>query len=172
MAAFEHAGPSLPAPWPLVLVGPTGWGSSGLEWAPVGAESEPTLGPDGRAVGAVVPVGAVDAPVLAGLYAGARLLAYVPLFEGYGLPPLEAMHQGVPVVVSTTVPSVAPAVGEHRGAVGVDPYDVVAIADALVAAATDEPLRRSLSAAGRALADGRTWRHAARAHLALWERLA
>ena len=54
----------------------------------------------------VVFTGAVPDPVLAALYRRARAFAYVPLTEGYGLPPLEAMRVGTPVVVSDEVPSV------------------------------------------------------------------
>ena len=44
--------------------------------------------------------------VLSELYRRARAFAYVPLTEGYGLPPLEAMRAGIPTVVSDEVPSV------------------------------------------------------------------
>jgi glycosyltransferase involved in cell wall biosynthesis len=165
--AFTLASPRLPDRWPLVVVGPPGWGSSGI------AEGKPPAAaprPPARPPGAVVPVGRVNAPVLAGLYEAARLLAYVPLFEGYGLPPLEAMRVGVPVVASTEVPSVTGS--EEPVAVRVDPRDVPGLARALVAAATDEDLRRALVAAGHSWVARRTWRHTAAAHLALWEGLA
>ncbi|HTX62279.1 MAG TPA: glycosyltransferase, partial [Acidimicrobiales bacterium] len=74
IAAYSRARRSLAGPWSLVVVGPRGWGDSGLAEA------------DG-----VVAAGAVDDGVLAALYAGARAFAYVPLTEGFGLPPLEAM---------------------------------------------------------------------------------
>ncbi|MBO0714149.1 MAG: glycosyltransferase family 4 protein [Acidimicrobiales bacterium] len=147
LAAYTLARPRLPEPWPLVVVGPAGWG-------PTLAASEGVhlAGPAGEGL-------------LSGLYAGARCLAYVPLLEGFGLPPAEAMARGTPVVASP-VPSTGGA------ALEVDPRDTEAIADGLVRAATDEPLRERLSAAGQARAAELTWARAARAHLEVWARAA
>ena len=64
---------ALPEPWPLVMVGPSGWGE----------QVAPSPG--------VVHAGTVSSTELSGLYASARLLAYVPLIEGFGIPPVEAM---------------------------------------------------------------------------------
>src|ERR1700722_17690761 len=89
--AFGLVRPSLPGRWPLVVVGPDGWGPEPLTPLPS----------DG-----VVFLGSVSAPGLAELYRRARAFAYVPLTEGYGLPPLEAMRVGTPSVVSDEVPSV------------------------------------------------------------------
>ena len=88
--AFRRVRPTLPEPWPLVIVGPTGWGRR--------ARPPDTDG--------VVFTGSVPDPVLSGLYRRARAFAYVPLTEGYGLPPLEAMAMGTAAVVSAEVPSV------------------------------------------------------------------
>ena len=96
--AFAPVRDSLPGPWPLVIVGPTGWGP------------EP---PAPRAADHVVFTGPVPDVVLSELYRRARAFAYVPLTEGYGLPPLEAMRAGIPTVVSDEVPSV-----HDLGAVG------------------------------------------------------
>lgn len=132
----------------LVVVGPTGWGD---------AVADP---PEG-----VVLAGKVDDGVLAALYAHALAFVYVPLLEGFGLPPVEAMIAGAPVIASDTVPSVAAA------ALLVSPVDTPALADALAAVITDPGLRADLSARGRARAAELTWRRAAEAHVALWESL-
>lgn len=152
LAGYRRARPLLPGPWPLVVVGPQGWGK------------DPTVDPpaDNQAV---VRTGKVEPGVLAGLYAGARCLVYVPLAEGWGLPPVEAMVAGTPVVASP-MPSTAGA------ALEVDPQDVAAIADALVVAATDEAVRGGLVSAGRARVAGLTWEAAARRHVELWESVA
>ena len=158
-AAYALVRPELPEPWPLVVVGPQGWGTAPLSAAGPGV-------PEG-----VVMVGEVSDGVLAALYQRARLFAYVPLTEGYGLPPVEAMTYGAPVVASTGVPSVDMAPGEDPVAVRVDPLDVEDIAQGLLSAAADEARRAALVAAGRALAATRTWREVARRHVAMWESL-
>ena len=159
VAAYELARPALDEPWPLVVVGPRGWGDAGV--------GRGVAGPAGVAV-----VGPVPDGVLAGLYASARAFAYVPLAEGFGLPPLEAMSFGVPVVTSTAVPSVTPAPGAPAAALRVAPDAVEAIAEALVQACTDPATRARLGQAGKELAATRSWRQAAAGHVALWESLA
>ena len=72
----------------------------------------------------------------------ARLLAYVPLVEGFGLPPVEGMAFGTPVVASP-LPSTAGAAFE------VDPLDTDSIAAGLLAVATDEDQRSRLRQLGR-----------------------
>ncbi|HUO48273.1 MAG TPA: glycosyltransferase family 1 protein [Acidimicrobiales bacterium] len=144
--AYDRARSSLPAPWPLLVVGPEGWGP----------DLEPGPG--------VLLSGAVGEGALSALYRRARLLAYVPLEEGYGLPVVEAMSCGTPVVASP-VPSTGGAAYE------VVPTDVDAIADALVAVATDEALRARLADSGRAHSAELTWARSARAHVELWRAL-
>ena len=65
-----------------------------------------------------------------GLYRDATVVAYVPLAEGWGLPPVEALHAGTRVVASATTPSVA----TTQSVVRVDPLDVERIAEGLLAA--------------------------------------
>jgi glycosyltransferase involved in cell wall biosynthesis len=147
LRAYVAVRPSLPEPWPLVVVGPEGWGELGA--VPAG----------------VVRAGPVRAAVLASLYRRARCLAYVPLLEGFGLPVVEAMRARLPVV-SSPLPAAA---GATRV---VDPGDVDAIAYGLLKVSTDEAVRRELIAAGARRADGLTWATTARHHAALWRELA
>jgi glycosyltransferase involved in cell wall biosynthesis len=97
-------------------------------------------------------VGDDDLPAL---YAAARVFAYPSLYEGFGIPPLEAMACGTPVVAST-----AGALPEVLGdaALLVDPFDEDALAEALQAAADD---RGELSKRGLARAARYTWQKAA-----------
>ncbi len=145
--AYALALPRLPEPWPLVVVGPLGWG--------------PALPPRPS-----VPLaGEVGGGVLSALYAGARLVAFVPRREGWGLPAVEAMSCGTPVV-ATPMPSTGGAAFE------VPPDDVEAIADGLVEVAGNEEVRSRLVAAGRQRAAGLTWDRAAARHLDVWRDLA
>ena len=129
-AAYGAARAALPAPWPLVVVGPAGWG--------------PRAGPPATVSCCRAPV---PAATLAGLYAGARLLAYVPLEEGYGLPPVEAMRMGTPVLTSP-LPSVGSA------SLVVNPEVVGEISEGITRLAVDDALRARLVAAGEAHAAG------------------
>ena len=146
--AYAAARPRLPEPWPLVLAGPAGWGP-GLGTPPAG----------------VVLAGAVAGGVLTALYQQARAFAYVPLWEGFGLPAVEAMGCGVPVV-ATPMPSTGDA------ALEVSPDDVAAMADALVTACVDDDARRQLVANGRARSGELTWGRSARRHVELWKAVA
>ncbi len=96
---------------------------------------------------------------LPALYSGACVFAFPSLYEGFGLPPLEAMACGVPVVASNTS-SVPEVVGD--AALVVDPYDVGALAEALERLLDDGELRSTLIARGRARARQFSWAAAAR----------
>jgi glycosyltransferase involved in cell wall biosynthesis len=157
LRAYRMARASLPEPWPLVIVGPTGWGPQVID-------------PEEQA--GVLLAGAVDDAVLTGLYRRARAFAYVPLTEGYGLPPLEAMRMGTPAVVAHEVPSVHDLgqAGEPPARV-VDPWNVDDIATGLVDVLTDDDLRVDLAARGQAHALKRTWLAVAQQHRELWRSL-
>ncbi|MEN8152248.1 MAG: glycosyltransferase family 1 protein, partial [Planctomycetota bacterium] len=102
--------------------------------------------------------GVVGPGELAMLYRGARALVYPSAVETFGLPPLEAMACGCPVVASnrTSVPEVC-----GDGALLVDPDDVPALAEALRRVLTDEDLRSGLVERGFANVSRFTWERAA-----------
>ena len=96
---------------------------------------------------------------LATLYRTARCLVFPSLFEGFGLPVLEAFVAGLPVACSSTS-----AVGELAGgaAATFDPTDVEAIAEALSRVWSDDATRAALVEAGHARAEGYSWDRLAR----------
>jgi len=106
----------------------------------------------------VVITGFVPEEDLVALYNAAELLVYPSLYEGFGLPVLEAMACGTPVVTSPSgsLPEVS---GE--AALMVDPLNVAEIADALWRVVDDASLRQDLVARGLARAQQFSWRQAA-----------
>jgi glycosyltransferase involved in cell wall biosynthesis len=104
-------------------------------------------------------LGFVDAHHLPALYRQAEGLAYPSLYEGFGLPPLEAMACGVPCLTSNTT-SLPEAVGD--AAVTVDPESVGELADGLLRVLFDQDLRRTLRARGLARAAQFRWSHSAK----------
>lgn len=125
----------------LVLVGPAGWNEDlAARLAPLGDRARP-LG--------FVPTTDLDA-----LYAGASAFCYPSLREGFGLPVLEAMAQGAPVVTSAGT-----ATEEVAGDAGllVDPHDPATITAALDLVLGDPGLAADLADRGRQRAAGFTW---------------
>lgn len=123
---------------PLVIVGGPGWGS----------EQDVKLlkslaGLDGSK--RIVWLGYLPRDMLAMLIAGARATVFPSLYEGFGLPALESMALGTPVITSNT--SSLPEVVGDAGVL-VDPYDVRAIARAILEIDTNEGLRADLSSKG------------------------
>ncbi len=98
--------------------------------------------------------GFVPDRTLAALYRLASAFAFPSLYEGFGLPPLEAMACGTPVVTSR-LSSLPEVVGD--AAVLVDPYSVEAIADGLVRVLGDEALRATLIERGHARVNHFSW---------------
>ncbi len=105
-------------------------------------------------------LGYVAEAMLPALYAGARAVVMPSLYEGFGLPCLEAMASGVPVIAAR-----AGALPETVGDAGllVDPDDRATLADGVLAVVSDDSLRARLIAAGRARAARYTWARTARA---------
>jgi glycosyltransferase involved in cell wall biosynthesis len=108
--------------------------------------------------------GYVSDDQLPSLYSGALALVYPSLCEGFGLPPLEAMASGVPVVTSCTS-SMPEVVGED--AVLVDPEGVESIADGIQRVVSSNALRQELSRRGLERAREITWERTAQQTLQL-----
>jgi glycosyltransferase involved in cell wall biosynthesis len=99
-------------------------------------------------------LGFVQGDTLAALYRLATVFVFPSLYEGFGLPPLEAMASGTPVVASNTS-SLPEVLGD--AAMLVDPYRAESIADGMRQVLESEELRRSMSARGLARAREFSW---------------
>jgi glycosyltransferase involved in cell wall biosynthesis len=143
----------------LVVAGADGWGIETFDDELARAEHGERI----------VRTGYVGDEARRDLLAGATVLAYPSLYEGFGHPPLEAMSNGVPVVAAA-VGSLPEVLGD--AALLVDPFDVEALADALEAACDDAMLRARLSELGPPRAARYTWPRAADEFVALYQRLA
>jgi glycosyltransferase involved in cell wall biosynthesis len=143
------------APHALVLAGPMGWRHQAL------MKELATEAP-----GRIVLTGATASADLDGLYRGAAVFVYPSLYEGFGLPVLEAMSRGAPSVVSiaSSLPEVA---GE--AAIPVDPRSVAGLAEAMERVINDRDLAARLGDAGRARAAGFSWDETARRTLEVYK---
>jgi glycosyltransferase involved in cell wall biosynthesis len=145
-----------PIPQGLVLAGDRGW-----KYEPILRLVE-----DLGLHAAVQFTGPVPAEDLPALYNAADLFVYPSLYEGFGLPPLEAMACGTPVVTSN-VSSLPEVVGD--AALLVDPHDECALTEAMARALSDTELRQDMRARGLERARHFSWERSARETLAVYE---
>lgn len=144
--------------YPLVLVGGDGWRNDDLK------QRISQL----VAAGEIKHLGFIPNEQLPFLFAGARGFVFVPFYEGFGLPPLEAMASGVPVLASN-VSSIPEVVGDTG--LLVDPNAVTEIAAGMTQLLTDESWREQAINRGLARAKTFTWQRCVEQTLAIYQRV-
>lgn len=159
MAAHLALPAALRTRFPLVIVGGAGWGQTLNSKHAERARQDGTL----RLLGHVT-----DAELVA-LYARAAAFAYVSIYEGFGLPLIEAMAAGTPVLASNTT---ATAETAADAADLVDPMDAPAIAAGLKRILDDEAHAEDLRQRGLVHASAYTWDNTATQLIASWTRAA
>lgn len=158
--AFDAVAATLPGEGlRLVLAGKRGWGWEQLDAAVADAAHRDRI----------VQLGWVDDQSRADLLHAAHVLAYPSVYEGFGLPPLEAMLAGVPVV-TTTAGALPEIVGD--AAVQVPVGDVDKLADALLRVVQDDALRGRLVRDGMARARSYSWDACAQGVTEVYQRIA
>ena len=112
--------------------------------------------------------GYLDDEDLRGLYSSCKLFIYPSLYEGFGLPPLEAMACGAPVVASR-IPALIETLGDNARLV--DPLNQNELAKSIVELLSNETARQKMSSAGLKHAAGFSWNETARRTLEIYERV-
>ena len=154
--AFAAVAPDVPE-HRLVIAGMSGWGQDAVD------EAIETAGLESR----VVLTGGVSDSELASLYANADAFAFPSLYEGFGIPVVEAMRFGLPTLVGDT-PSLIEVGGD--AVVAAVPTDVDALVDGVRRVLTDDGTRRALTSAALQRGAGFSWTETARLTAGAYER--
>lgn len=149
----------LPTEMKLVLVGTKGWKFDKIM---------DEVGRSEQIRSRIVVTGFVPDEELAALYSGALAFAYPSLYEGFGLPPLEAMQCGLPVITSN-VSSLPEVVGD--AAIQVAPTDADALCQAIMTMVTDATARQQMADKAVERATLFSWERFVQEHSALYQRI-
>jgi glycosyltransferase involved in cell wall biosynthesis len=152
-------GGELPADVRLVLVGTKGWKFDEIM---AEASKNPAL------ASRLIFTGFVQDEELAPLYGGATAFVYPSLYEGFGLPPLEAMQCGLPVITSD-IPAITEVVGD--AAIRVSPTDTDALCQAITTVVKSPSVRSELAAKGLKQATLFSWDKFTEEHVVLYKRI-
>ena len=144
LAAWAELPRRLRDRYPLVIAGAEGWHNQELRERIVDATAE----------GWAIHLGFVSETDLPAIYAGAKIFAYPSIYEGFGLPPLEAMASGVPTLVAA-----ASCLAEvtKGGARAIEPEDIRGFADTVAEVLDDSHWRAEAASAGIHIARGYSW---------------
>lgn len=156
MQAYALLPKKLQSQHPLILVGSMGWLCDALHLQIQVLSS----------LGWVKHIGFVAEDDLPMLYAGARLFVYPSIYEGFGLPVIEAMASGVPVITSdrTSLPEIS-----QGAALLIDPDNIDRLKDAISLGLQDEGWRASAIVKGLLVAKQYTWENCAAQTLHVYE---
>lgn len=148
IAAYQLLPPDIQSNHDLVLAGGKGWNDAEI-WQAIKAYAGP---------GRIITPGYIVAEDVAGLYHGATAFVFTSHYEGFGMPVLEAMAAGTPVITAdnSSLPEVA-----GDAAMIVTATDTKAIAAAMASLATDSKQRTALIAAGKQRVQQFTWERSA-----------
>jgi glycosyltransferase involved in cell wall biosynthesis len=158
VAAFGRVRRETDLPHELVVAGEKGWLTRDVV----------ELAGEHGVADRVRQLGAVPHADMAALYNCAEALVYPSWYEGFGLPPLEAMACGTPVIASRAA-SLPEVVGD--AGILVDPSDVPGLADAMCRIVRDKALREDLIRRGLARAEMYSWEKCARETFTVYRRV-
>lgn len=156
--AYEKIPSGMRRQFPLALAGMKGW-----HYGEIGREMEPLV-----AAGEIKLLGYLSDDELPQIYAGSSMLVYPSIYEGFGLPPLEAMACGVPVIASNRA-SLPEVVGD--AGILVEPYDIDAIAEAIMSLIDDAGERERRGRAGLERSRDFSWEKCASETMAVYKRV-
>ncbi len=159
LTAYERLPLRLRREYPLVIAGSSGWNSDAIHARFDRASSD----------GWLKYLNFLPQALLPSLYSGARLFVYPSIYEGFGLPPLEALASGVPVLCSNA--SSLPEVVGEAGRL-IDPMDIDAWADAIESSLQNEEWQRTAKITGPAHASNFTWEKCATETVAVYREVA
>lgn len=158
LQAYERLPRALRAEWPLVCVGAKGWNDAALNADVARLERR----------GELIRLGYVPQADLPVLTAAAGLLAYMSVYEGFGMPVVEALASGV-AVLSSTDSAMAEVAGNN--AFYADPYDVDSITAGLENALTNTTQRQYFAERGPGVAQRYQWEDSARTLLEVFKEI-
>jgi alpha-1,3-rhamnosyl/mannosyltransferase len=158
LSAWRRLPRSVRDRFPLAIGGAAGWNNEALH-----AQIQ-----DAAAEGWLIPLGYIAEWDLPAIYSGARVFAYPSVYEGFGLPPLEAMASGTPTVIAAGSCLTEVTKG---AAIAANPDDIEGFAQTLLRALVDDQWRSEAISAGIQVATRYTWTRCVAETIAIYQRV-